>query len=175
MKIDSKASANTSGSPSKRFQFKKENVVPLTLDYDRVMEGIRDINFSNIDNNLRTEYLETKLREMILEQVEPIVTLSKKNLLYNATKNQKIEELEDFTKDICSKLEDTRSDLFKLSSIKDTVKENREMFNRHVVTATTHVESIEHKIDSTDTRLDDHDSRLKEMRSYISTRDKKIT
>ena len=45
------------------------------------------ISFDRIDKNLRTDYLETKVREMILEQVEPIVSLSKKNLLYNASKN----------------------------------------------------------------------------------------
>ena len=48
------------------------------------MADLEPISFENIDKNLRTDYLETKIREMLIEQVNPIVTLSKKNLLYNA-------------------------------------------------------------------------------------------
>ena len=52
-----------------------------------------EINFSRIDSHLKTDYLETKLREMLVELVMPIVTLAKKNLIHNANKNTKLEEL----------------------------------------------------------------------------------
>ena len=52
-----------------------------------------DINFKRIDANMKSEHLETKLREMLVELVMPIVTLAKKNLVHNAHKNTKIEEM----------------------------------------------------------------------------------
>jgi len=70
-----------------RFNFKTENEVKRTLNYDNVLKGVEEVEFEQIDKNLKTDYLETKLRDMIIEQVYPIVTLSKKNLLYNANKN----------------------------------------------------------------------------------------
>ena len=70
-----------------RFNFKTENEVKRTLNYDRVLKGVEEVQFEQIDKNLKTDYLENKLRDIIIEQVYPIVTLSKKNLLYNANKN----------------------------------------------------------------------------------------
>ena len=51
------------------------------------------ISFSKIDTHLKTNYLESKLREILVELVMPIVTLAKKNLIHNANKNTKLEEL----------------------------------------------------------------------------------
>ena len=80
------------------------------------------MSFDRIDTNLRTDYLETKLREILIEQVGPIVSLSKKNLLYNAQKNTQMEEMKDFVQEICKKLEETRYELSNLSAIKGVVK-----------------------------------------------------
>lgn len=76
-----------------------------TLKYDHVNEGYEEIDFEEIDKNLRTGYLETRLREIIIDQVNPIVTLSKKNLVYNAQKNMQLEEIKEFVEGMCTKLE----------------------------------------------------------------------
>lgn len=79
-------SGTTIAKPAERmkFNFKRHNSVQRKLNYDHILEGMEEVSFDRIDSNLRTDYLETKLREILVDQVGPIVTLSKKNLLYNA-------------------------------------------------------------------------------------------
>ena len=105
-----------------QFNFKRHNTVQRKLNYDHVLQDFEQVSFERIDTNLRTDYLETKLREILIEQVGPIVSLSKKNLLYNAQKNTQMEEMKDFVQEICKKLEETRYELQNLSAIKGVVK-----------------------------------------------------
>ena len=65
----------------------------LTPSQSKPFPHTGQIDFNRIDQNLRTDYLETKIRDMLAELVIPIVTLAKKNLIHNASKNAKIEEL----------------------------------------------------------------------------------
>ena len=72
-----------------KFNLKTENDVKRTLDYSHVLEGLTEkIDFSGIDANLKIDYLETQIQEFIENFVEPLLMLAKKNLLYNANKNQ---------------------------------------------------------------------------------------
>lgn len=105
-----------------QFNFKRSNAIQRKLKYDHVLEDYEQVSFEEIDSHLRTDYLETKLREILVEQVAPIVQLSKKNLLYNAQKNTQLEEMKEFVQEICNKLEETRNDLQNLSAIKAIVK-----------------------------------------------------
>ena len=50
-----------------KFNFKRHNTVQRKFNYDHIIEGMEDISFDKIDSNLRTDYLETKLREIIVE------------------------------------------------------------------------------------------------------------
>ena len=57
--------------------------------------NIEKVDFSKIDSHLKTDYLETKMREMLVELVMPIIMLAKKNLIHNANKNSRLEELKE--------------------------------------------------------------------------------
>lgn len=69
-----------------QMNIKRSNTVKRTFNYSQALENPKkdQFSFDKIDQNLKTEYLETKMREILVEQVMPIVTLSKKNLIYNA-------------------------------------------------------------------------------------------
>ena len=97
-----------------RFNFKTENEVKRTLNYEKVFEDSEQIDFKQIDQSLKNDYLETKLRDIILEHVYPIITLSKKNLLYNAHKNQMIEELKELSEQVCSSMDQLRNEVMSL-------------------------------------------------------------
>ena len=49
-----------------RFNFQTENEVYRKLDYSRVLEGLEAIDFGEIDANLKTDYLETKIRDIVV-------------------------------------------------------------------------------------------------------------
>ena len=83
--------ASGKGSKQSSISAKRANLSPQEDQSSLSRTG--QIDFSRIDQNLRTDYLETKMREMLAELVVPIVTLAKKNLVHNASKNAKIEEL----------------------------------------------------------------------------------
>ena len=57
------------------------------MQVDSELYDTGKVDFAKIDTSLKTDYLESKLREMLVELVMPIVTLSKKNLIHNANKN----------------------------------------------------------------------------------------
>ena len=112
------------------FNFKTENDVKRTLDYSHVLEGLTEkIDFSGIDANLKTDYLEAQIREIIVNYVEPLVMLSKKNLLYNANKNQMLEELKDFNEDLSTKMDETRAEIAVVGRLKKKIKDYRKEFH----------------------------------------------
>ena len=49
-----------------RFNFQTENEVYRKLDYSRVLEGLEQIDFKEIDSNLKTDYLETRIRDIVV-------------------------------------------------------------------------------------------------------------
>ena len=55
------------------------------------------------------------------------------------------------------------------------MKGNWENCQRHTVTCTTQNTAIQDQLDAINSRFEDHDSRLREMRSFLTIKDKKVT
>ena len=145
-----------------RFNFKTENDVKRTLDYSKALEGIEQVDFSEIDANLKTDYLESQIRDIIVHYVEPLVVLSKKNLIYNANKNTMIEELKDFCEDLSTKMDDTRAEIAIMTHLKQKVKECKMDFEKGMVGCTTRASAIDQSIEVMHGRMDDFDTRMRE-------------
>ena len=52
-----------------KFNSKPQNTVKRKFDYEQTIGDSEVVSFDKIDTNLRTEYLETRMREILVDQV----------------------------------------------------------------------------------------------------------
>lgn len=89
--------------------------------------------------------------------------MSKQNLIYNAKKNEQLEELLAFTAKLEGKVDEVRVDLNNLSAIKPVIQENSEKIELNRVKFEEANEEIDDRIVSTNDRIDMHDDNLKRI------------
>ena len=89
--------------------------------------------------------------------------MSKQNLIYNAKKNEQLEELLAFTAKLEGKVDEVRVDLTNLASIKPIIQENGEKIELNRVKFEEANEEIDDRIVSTNDRIDMHDDNLKRI------------
>ena len=89
--------------------------------------------------------------------------MSKQNLIYNAKKNEQLEELLAFTAKLEGKVDEVRVDLNNLSVIKPIIQENGEKIELNRVKFEEANEEIDDRIVSTNDRIDMHDDNLKRI------------
>ena len=89
--------------------------------------------------------------------------MSKQNLIYNAKKNEQLEELLAFTAKLEGKVDEVRVDLNNLSTIKPVIQENSEKIELNRVKFEEANEEIDDRIVSTNDRIDMHDDNLKRI------------
>ena len=59
--------------------------------------------------------------------------------------------------------------------MKQIVKQNHELFQKHTVTCTTNHEAVIDQMETFKTTFEEHDGRLREMRSFLTVKDKKVS
>ena len=89
--------------------------------------------------------------------------MSKQNLIYNAKKNEQLEELLAFTAKLEGKVDEVRVDLNNLAAIKPIIQENGEKIELNRVKFEEANEEIDDRIVSTNDRIDMHDDNLKRI------------
>ena len=89
--------------------------------------------------------------------------MSKQNLVYNAKKNEQLEELLAFTAKLEGKVDEVRVDLTNLSAIRAVVHQNEEKIALNAVKFDETNEEIDDRIVSTNDRIDLHDDNLKRI------------
>ena len=109
-----------------------------------------------------------------MHYVEPLVLLSKKNLIYNANKNTMLEELKDFSEELSSKMDDTRAELAIVQNLRQKVKDYKYDFQRGMVDCKTRSEKLDMTMEQINNRMDDFDQRLREQRDHMGIRDRKL-
>ena len=126
-----------------------------------------DINFKRIDANMKSEHLETKLREMLVELVMPIVTLAKKNLVHNAHKNTKIEEMRVVQQETHDALTAVQKEVTKFQELKPMLQEFMIEQERARIEQNGKIYLFNDQIDKMTDRLEETNKVRLEMRSQI--------
>ena len=111
---------------------------------------------------------------MFVEQVAPIVTLAKKNLLHNASKNRNLIELKDNQNDLAKQISEAESGIATLVNLSRTVSTIEERSLLSQVEMRGDKESSKLDFRKIEKKVDEFTDRMVQLKAFVRERDHHI-